>query len=70
MSDTSKKQAVREYRDMASIVTMGEPLTATVLAWILFHEELSRFGLLGAGFLLGAMVMILLAPKKYFEKGK
>jgi drug/metabolite transporter (DMT)-like permease len=55
---------------VASIVTMCEPLTATVLAWILFHEELGPFGLLGAGFLLGAMVVILLVPKKYFEKGK
>src|SRR5207248_5398334 len=55
---------------VASIVTMCEPLTAAVLAWILFHEELGLFGLLGAGFLLGAMAVILLVPRKYFEKGK
>ncbi len=45
---------------VASIVTMCEPLTAALLAWILFREELGPFGLLGAGFLLGAMAVILL----------
>lgn len=52
---------------VASIVTMCEPLTAAVLAWILFREELGPFGLLGAGFLLGAMAIIMLVPRKYFE---
>lgn len=51
---------------VASIVTMCEPLTAAVLAWILFREALGPFGLLGAGFLLGAMTIIMLLPKKYF----
>ena len=55
---------------VASIVTMCEPLTAAALAWILFREELGPFGLLGAGFLLGAMGLILLVPEKYFAKGK
>lgn len=45
---------------VTSIVTMCEPLTAALLAWILFHEELGPFGLLGAGLLLGAMALILL----------
>lgn len=54
---------------VASIVTMCEPLTAAVLAWILFHEELGALGLLGAGCLLGAMAVILIAPGKYFKKG-
>jgi len=52
---------------VASIVTMCEPLTAAILAWILFREELGPFGLLGAGFLLGAMAIIMLVPRKYFE---
>jgi DME family drug/metabolite transporter len=52
---------------VASIVTMGEPLTAAILAWILFREELGPLGLLGAGFLLGAMAIIILVPRKYFE---
>jgi drug/metabolite transporter, DME family len=52
---------------LASIVTMFEPLTAAVLAWLLFHEVLGPAGLLGAGLLLGAMAIILLVPKKYFE---
>ena len=52
---------------MASIVTMCEPLTAALLAWILFREELGPFGLLGAGFLLGAMAIMVLVPRKYFE---
>lgn len=46
---------------VASIVTMCEPLTAAILAWILFREQLGPFGLLGAGCLLGAMSVILLA---------
>lgn len=47
---------------VASIVTMCEPLTAALLAWILFREELGPLGLLGAGLLLGAMAIILLVP--------
>jgi DME family drug/metabolite transporter len=45
---------------VTSSITMCEPLTAALLAWILFHEELGPFGLLGAGLLLGAMALILL----------
>jgi len=45
---------------VASIVTMCEPLTAAVLAWILFREELGPLGLLGAACLLGAMTVIIL----------
>jgi len=52
---------------LASIVTMCEPLTAALLAWLLFHEELGPSGLLGAILLLGAMAIIILVPKKYFE---
>jgi len=52
---------------LASIITMCEPLTAALLAWLFFHEELGLSGLLGAGLLLGAMTMIVLVPKKYFE---
>jgi DME family drug/metabolite transporter len=55
---------------VASMVTMCEPLTAAVLAWILFREELGPLGLLGAGCLLAAMAVILLAPNKYYEKEK
>lgn len=50
---------------VASIVTMCEPLTASILAWLLFHEKLSPLNLLGAGFLLGAMALIMLIPRKY-----
>ncbi|HEX4206837.1 MAG TPA: EamA family transporter [Ktedonobacteraceae bacterium] len=49
---------------VVSIVTLCEPLTAAVLAWIFFREELSPLGLLGALLLLGAMALILLAPPK------
>lgn len=55
---------------VASIVTMCEPLTAALLAWILFREELGPFGLLGAGCLLGAMTILMLVPRKYFQEGK
>lgn len=51
---------------VASTVTMCEPLTAAILAWILFREELGPLGLLGAGFLLGAMAIIMLVPRKYW----
>ncbi|GHO56894.1 DMT family transporter [Ktedonobacter robiniae] len=53
---------------VASIVTMCEPLTAALLAWLLFREELGSLGLLGAGCLLGAMALILLVPTKSFTK--
>jgi DME family drug/metabolite transporter len=52
---------------LASIVTMFEPLTAALLAWLLFHEALGPTGWLGAGLLLGAMAIIILVPHKYFE---
>lgn len=45
---------------VGSIVSLCEALTSALLAWILFHEQLSPFGLLGAVLLLGAMIMILL----------
>jgi DME family drug/metabolite transporter len=55
---------------IASIVTMCEPLTATLLSWILFHEELGPFGLIGACCLLGAMLVILLAPQRHSRQEK
>jgi drug/metabolite transporter, DME family len=50
----------------SSIVTICEPLTAALLAWILFHEELGPFGLPGAGLLLGAIAIIMLVPREFF----
>ncbi|HEX6544536.1 MAG TPA: EamA family transporter [Ktedonobacterales bacterium] len=43
---------------IASIVTLLEPLTATVLAALLFGERLGPLGLIGAGLLLAAMVVL------------
>jgi DME family drug/metabolite transporter len=43
----------------ASIIALLEPLTATVLAALLFGERLAPPGLLGAGLLLGAMGLLL-----------
>ncbi len=43
---------------VASIATLLEPLTATVLAALLFGERLGPFGLLGAGLLLAALVVL------------
>lgn len=43
---------------VASIVTLLEPLTATVLAALLFGERLGPLGLLGAGLLLAAIVVL------------
>jgi DME family drug/metabolite transporter len=42
----------------ASILTMIEPLTATVLAWFIFHERLAPAGIAGAVLLLLAIVVL------------
>jgi DME family drug/metabolite transporter len=42
----------------ASIVTLVEPLTSTLLAWLLFGERLGPLGLLGAALLLGAIGLL------------
>jgi DME family drug/metabolite transporter len=44
---------------VTSIVTLCEPLTAALLAWIIFHEELGPLSWLGAAFLLGAMILLM-----------
>ena len=43
---------------VASIVTLVEPLTSTMLAWALFGERLGPLGLLGAALLLGAIGLL------------
>jgi drug/metabolite transporter, DME family len=43
---------------VASVVTMIEPLTATLLAWLLFGERLGQGGFLGAALLIGAIMLI------------
>jgi drug/metabolite transporter, DME family len=43
---------------VASVVTLVEPLTASVLAWLLFDEQLGPLALIGAGLLLGAVVLL------------
>jgi DME family drug/metabolite transporter len=47
---------------VASVVTLLEPLTATALGLLLFGERLGFVGLIGAGLLLGALALTLLAP--------
>lgn len=42
----------------ASIITLIEPLTATMLAWLMFGERLGQWGLLGAALLLGAIGLL------------
>jgi DME family drug/metabolite transporter len=49
---------------LVSIVTLFEPFTAAVLAWIFFREQLNGPGLLGAALLLVALLLVLLAPQK------
>lgn len=49
---------------VVSIITLCEALTAAVLAWIFFHEQLGLLSLVGAGLLLAAMALILLTPLK------
>ncbi|GAB4212728.1 MAG: EamA family transporter [Roseiflexaceae bacterium] len=48
---------------VASIITLLEPLTAAVLAWLFFREQLGGTALLGAALLLGAIVVLSL-PKR------
>jgi DME family drug/metabolite transporter len=43
---------------VASIVTLVEPLTSTLLAWLLFGEQLGPLGILGAALLLGAIGLL------------
>jgi DME family drug/metabolite transporter len=43
---------------VASILTLVEPLTAAVLAWLLFDEHLGPLALIGAALLLGAVVLL------------
>lgn len=48
----------------ASILTMLEPLTATILAWIFFNERLAPLGFVGAILLLAAMAVLFLGEKR------
>lgn len=43
---------------VASITTLLEPLTSTLLAWLLFKEQLGLLGLLGGLLLIGAIVLL------------
>ncbi len=42
----------------ASIITMIEPMTATILAWIIFGEQLTVPGFVGAGLLLFSVIIL------------
>jgi DME family drug/metabolite transporter len=48
---------------VASVLTLVEPLTAAVLAWLLFDEQLGPLALAGAGLLLGAVVLLTRAAR-------
>ncbi len=43
---------------LASITTLLEPLTSTLLAWLFFKEQLGFFGLLGGMLLVGAILLL------------
>lgn len=43
---------------LTSILTLAEPLTAAILAWVLFGERLSPLGILGALLLLGTIFLL------------
>jgi drug/metabolite transporter, DME family len=43
---------------LTSILTLCEPLTAAVLAWLLFGERLSPLGIVGALLLLGTILLL------------
>lgn len=42
----------------ASIATLLEPLTSTMLAWLFFNEQLGSLGVVGAVLLFGAMFLL------------
>jgi DME family drug/metabolite transporter len=42
----------------ATIITLIEPLTATLLAWVFFGEQLGALGLLGGALLIGAILLL------------
>ncbi|MEZ4565049.1 MAG: EamA family transporter [Thermomicrobiales bacterium] len=46
----------------ASILTLAEPLTAAVLAWVLFSEALSPVGIAGGALLLASIVLLTRRP--------
>jgi DME family drug/metabolite transporter len=46
----------------ASIVTLLEPLTAAVIAWILFDERLGMLGWIGGGLLIAAITLLSVVP--------
>ena len=52
---------------VSSILTLMEPLTATILAWILFGERLGPLGLAGAVLLLGALLVLAIKGKPVSE---
>ncbi len=43
---------------VASIITLLEPLTSTILAWLFFKEQLGPLGAAGAALLCGAMLLL------------
>jgi DME family drug/metabolite transporter len=43
---------------LTSILTLAEPLTAAILAWLIFRERLSLLGILGALLLLGTIFLL------------
>ena len=47
----------------ASIITLLEPLTATLLAWLLLGEKLGIWGVVGGALLLTAIVRLSVKPK-------
>ncbi len=46
----------------ASVVTLLEPLVASVLAWVLFSERLGPIGWVGAVLLMGAIALLSTDP--------
>ncbi|WP_029914584.1 DMT family transporter [Pelobacter seleniigenes] len=53
----------------ASILTLLEPLTATILSWFMFGERLAPTGILGGLFLLAAMVILYYGEKHLLQNG-
>ncbi|HRA48085.1 MAG TPA: EamA family transporter [Thermomicrobiales bacterium] len=51
-----------ESATIASIVSLLEPVVASMLAWVIFEEKLGTLGLVGAGMLVAGLVVLTMSP--------
>ena len=52
-----------ETPTVASIVSLLEPVVASILAWVIFGEKLGTIGVIGAALLVGGLVLLTVSPQ-------